>query len=51
MMAKDVKFNIKLTVDGKSQVVQAVMSTQNLQAAANGAKNSTMNTESGHFSA
>ena len=51
MMAKDVKFNIKLTVDGKSQVVQAVTSTKALQDVVNGAKDSTMNTESGHFSA
>ncbi len=40
-MAKDVKFNIKLTVDGKAQVVQAVTSTKELQAAVDGAKDST----------
>lgn len=40
-MAKDVKFNIKLTVDGKAQVVQAVTSTKELQAAVEDAKNST----------
>lgn len=42
-MAKDVKFNIKLTVDGKAQVVQAVTSTKELQAAVDGAKSSTAN--------
>lgn len=39
-MAKDVKFNIKLTVDGKAQVVQAVTSTKELQSAVDNAKNS-----------
>lgn len=39
-MAKDVKFNIKLTVDGKTQVVQAVTSTKELQSAVDNAKNS-----------
>ncbi len=42
-MAKDVRFNIKLTVDGKAQVVQAVTSTKELQAAVDGAKSSTAN--------
>ena len=41
-MAKDVKFNIKLTVDGKPQVVQAVTSTKDLQAAVKEAKDETM---------
>lgn len=41
-MAKDVKFNIKLTVDGKHQVVQAVTSTKDLQAAVKEAKDETM---------
>ena len=40
-MAKDVKFNIKLTVDGKPQVVQAVTSTKDLQAAVKEAKDET----------
>lgn len=40
-MAKDVKFNIKLTVDGKAQVVQAAASTKELQAAVEGATGST----------
>ena len=42
-MAKDVKFNIKLIVDGKAQVVQAVTSTKELQDAVDGAKSSTAN--------
>ncbi len=41
-MAKDVRFNIKISVDGKDQVVQAVTSTKDLQNVVNGAKDSTM---------
>lgn len=50
-MAKDIKFNLKIFVEGNAQVVEAVTSTKDLQGAVAGAKNSTMNTESGHFSA
>lgn len=37
-MAKDIRFNVKLLVDGKEQLVTAVTTTKQLQLAAKGAK-------------
>ena len=39
-MAKDVKFNIKIAIDGKGQIVTASSSVQDLRGALNSAKNS-----------